>query len=151
MSRLSRYCLAAFLVALVGCEGTPVDPPKGLPHSLATPSCGPADESITAIYLAATPIESLEPPVPFMRVHFPASFAELRAGLVWRVSESYSAGGAWFYESTETGATATQGEVGITESTADVITGYVDFRFSNGSRIRGSFEARWQAREVFCG
>ena len=151
MSRLSQFCLVAFLVALVGCEGTPVDPPKGLPHALATPSCGPADEPITAIYLAAVPIGLLQPPVPFLQVHFPVSFAELRAGLVWRVSEAYTAGAAWLYENANTPVMANSGEVGITKSRADVITGYVDFRFSNGSRIRGSFEARWQARELFCG
>lgn len=151
MSRLSRYCLAACLVGLAGCDGTPVDPPTGLPHSLATPSCGPADEPIIAIYLAATPIESLQPPVPFLQVNFPASFSELRPGIEWRVSEGYSAGAAWLYEIADTPVMATSGEVEVTDSSASAITGFVDLRFSDGSRIRGRFEARWQPREMRCG
>jgi len=128
-----------------------VDPPSGLAHSLATPSCGPADEPFTAIYLAAVPIESLQPPVPYVQVHVPESFAGLRAGLKWTVGESFPGGSAWLYSSASSPVAANGGEVGITGASEDAVVGYVDLRFSNGSRIRGTFDARRQSRQLLCG
>jgi hypothetical protein len=139
-------------VLAAACGGEPLEPLDGLPHALATPSCGPADEAIVAIYLAAEPIESLQPAVPFVQVHIPASLSGLRAGQEWHVLDFPTRLTAWLYD--DNGTTfrlADRGEVGISEASSSEITGYVDLRFQGGTRIRGRFEADWQPRELLCG
>jgi hypothetical protein len=142
----------ALLGLLAACEQNPTEPPEGFPHALATPACGPVDQALVAIYLAAAPIESSQPAVPFVQITVPGPLTELRAGQNWSISEDYSQGTAWrFYGGTNAPITANQGDVAITEVSSTMIRGSVNLRFMDGSRIRGTFDAAWHPLVLFCG
>jgi hypothetical protein len=139
------------LTTLIACESAPVEPPKGLPHALATSSCGPTDEPGVAIYLSAGPVEVLQPLVPFVRVHVPALEFSVRAGQVWRVGTSGSEATGWLYRRADEPIIAYRGEIGFTETASSEVRGYVDLSFTNGTRIRGRFNAVWEPRPIVCG
>ena len=99
--------VVALLGLLAACDESPTEPPEGFPHALATPACGPVDQPLVAIYLAAAPIETSQPAVPFVQITVPGPLAELRAGQTWEITEDYSEGPAWrFYSGTNTPITA---------------------------------------------
>jgi hypothetical protein len=137
---------------LVGCgdDSAPTEPVSGLPHAAASNSCGPADGAAVVIYLASMPIESLQPVAPFLQVHIWRSITELGAGSVIPISESISDANAWFRGS-GVERQATGGEVGVTSRSATSLGGYVDLRFADGPRMRGTFTATWEPRAVLCG
>ena len=149
LRRSFRGLLACLLVACNN-EPAPLEPLRDLPHAAATNACGPADGAIVVVYLASTPIQSLQPSAPFVQVHIPKSFAELGAGSVFPISESLTDANAWFHGS-GVERTANGGEVGVTSTSATAMTGYVDLRFPDGVRIRGTFSATWEPQQVLCG
>jgi hypothetical protein len=46
---------------------------------------------------------------------------------------------------------ASHGEIGITAVDASDISGYVDLKFDDGTKLRGSFKARLTPRVMLCG
>ena len=136
---------------IVACdENAPLEPLAALAHASATPSCGPADGPATAIVLAST--AELPPVAPFIQVFVPRRFTESTPGDVFVVGEDFNEeASAWFHRSGVEMQSARRGEVGITALRGDQLTGYVDLVFPDGTRMRGSFTASWQAREIFCG
>jgi hypothetical protein len=142
--------LVACLSAGCGNESAPLAPLRALPHAVATNSCGPADGPLVVVYLASMPIESLQPVAPFVQVHIPKSFAELGAGSVFPISESFTDANAWFHGS-GVERTANGGEIGVTSTSATAMAGYVDLRFPDGVRLRGTFTANFQPRLMLCG
>jgi len=149
-----RFSIIApvLLGLLAACDKNPTEPPEGFPHALATPACGPVDQALVAIYLAATPIETSQPAVPFVQITVPGPLTELRAGQTWSITEDYSQGTAWrFYSGSNPPVTANQGDVSITQVSSTMIRGSVNLRFMDGTRIRGTYDAVWQPRQLFCG
>jgi hypothetical protein len=144
--------LTACLVAACSDGSEPTEPVSGLPHAAASNSCGPADGPAVVIYLASMPIESLQPVAPFLQIHIWRSITELDAGSVIRISESISDANASFHGSGVEMKTANDGEVGVTSKSTTVIAGYVDLRFPDGPRFRGTFSAAWEPRNLLlCG
>lgn len=143
--------LVIFLVAACN-ENSPLEPLTALPHAAATQSCGPADGPATLIYLASTPVELLQPSVPFIQVFVPRRFTESTPGDVFVVGEDFNEeASAWFHRSGVEMQSARRGEVGITALRGNQLTGYVDLVFPDGVRMRGSFTASWHSREILCG
>ena len=140
--------LLAALLASCSDDPAPVAPLQDFTYAMATPACGPADGPMVLIYLATSPFES-QPSAPFIQVHIPKSFDDVNAGAVFPVSESLSDANAWFRGS-GVERTANGGEVGVT-SKSTVLSGYIDLRFPDGYRLRGSFIASWVPRQMLCG
>ena len=137
---------------LLACgSDSPLEPLEGLPHALATNSCGPADASVVLVYIASQAIELPQPVAPYLQVHIPVSFGELARGDVFEVGESLEDANVWFYRSGLETRIATRGEVGVTHTDASAISGYVDLQFEDGATLRGSYTASWHPRQLFCG
>jgi len=148
-----KRSLPALLVCLAAAcsdESAPTEPVNGLPYAVATNSCGPADGAMVAIVLAAQPVEALQPVAPYVQIHIQGSFDALSAGAVFPISESYQDANAWFHGS-GVERTANGGEIGVTSRTSTAIAGYVDLRFPDGVRLRGTFSAAWEPRQLLCG
>jgi len=148
-----KRLIPTFLAGLIlGCsdDPAPLEPLRGLPYAVATPSCGPADGPAVLIYMASMPIESLQPVAPFVQVNIWRSITALDAGSVVPISESLSDAGAWFRGS-GIERTANGGEVGVTSKSATTVSGYIDLRFPDGFSLRGSFTATWTPRQMLCG
>ena len=151
MIKRSLLGFLACLSAACGDESVPTEPVPGLPNAVATNSCGPADGPAVAIYLAAQPVESLQPVAPYVQVNIQGSFNALGAGTVFRITESYQVASAWFHGSGVEVKIANDGEVGVTTKSATGLAGYVDLRFPDGLRLRGRFSANWEPRQMLCG
>lgn len=150
MIKRSLPALLLCLAAACSDDSAPTEPVNGLPYAVATNSCGPADGAMVAIYLAAQPVESLQPVAPYVQVHIHGSFADLAAGSVFQVSDSFQDANAWFHGS-GVERTANGGEIGVTSRTSTAIAGYVDLRFPDGARLRGTFSANWTPTQLLCG
>ena len=149
---MSRIPTLIAVVWLFACSSdSPLEPLDGLPHALATNSCGPTDAPIVLVYLASQPVDLQQPVSPFLQVHIPVSFTELTRDAVFEVGESFHDANAWFYRSGLETTTATRGEVGVSHVSAGAISGFVDLEFEDGTRLRGSFSASWQPRQLLCG
>lgn len=149
-----RKLILPLVTLLVGAchENSPLEPLAALPHAAATPSCGPADGPATLIYLASSPVELLQPSVPFIQVFVPGRFTESTPREVFDVGEDFNEeASAWFHRSGVELQSATRGVVGITAFRGNLLTGYVDLTFPDGVRMRGTFTASWQPREILCG
>jgi hypothetical protein len=151
MIKRSVPALLACLIAACGDASVPTEPVSGLEHAVATNSCGPADGPAVAIYLAAQPVESLQPVAPYVQVQIGESFTALAAGSVYQVSDFFMEANAWFHGSGVEMKIANDGEVGVTTKSSTALTGYVDLRFPDGLRFRGTFSANWEPRQVLCG
>ena len=149
LTRLKKLAIATSLSAMIaGCADT-TGPPKGLEFAAATFTCGPTDGPAIAIYLAPEPIESLNPPLPYVRLHVNRSLDQA-AGESWaRVGTDE--GGAWRHTPIPEVEFATVGGIRIDEVEADnTIRGRVDVDFPSG-RVVGEFRAEWFDRTVLCG
>ena len=149
---LKRVFLALSAMLAAGCSDNPVpsEPLSDLPFAVATNSCGPADGPVVAIYLASTRIESLQPSAPFISIRIPHSFETVGAGSKYQITELFTDASAFFHGS-GIERTANGGEVGITSKSSTTLTGYVDLRFADGPRMRGTFAATWQPTQFLCG
>jgi len=141
--------LCVCLAAACSDDSSPLAPLQDFTYAMATPACGPADGPMVLIYLATSAFES-QPVAPFIQVHIPKSFDDVDAGAVFPVSESFSDANAWFRGS-GVERTANGGEVGVTSKSTMVLSGYIDLRFPDGYRLRGSFIAKWVPRQMLCG
>ena len=150
MQRLLRLTIA--LCVLSACrDDTPFEPLSALPFAYATPSCGPTDAPIVAVYLAAQSFDLTQPVAPYIQIHLPSASSELKAGDVFRVRELFTQANAWFHGSGVETKAATSGEVGVTTFGAGTLSGYVDLEFPGGQTFRGTFSAAWQPRQLLCG
>jgi hypothetical protein len=150
VSSLSRLTIALCVLLACNDEG-PLEPLSEFPFALATPSCGPTDAPIVAIYLATQSFEVSQPVAPYVQVHVPTSSSQLKAGDVFEVNELFTAANAWFHGSGVETREADRGEIGVTAFSASTLSGYVDLEFNGGPRFRGTFVAAWQPRQLFCG
>ena len=151
MIKRSLPALLVCLAAACGDESAPTEPVSGLPHAVATNSCGPTDGPAVLIYLAAQPVESQQPVAPYVQVQIWESFTALAAGSVFQVSDFFMQANASFHGSGVETKSANDGEVGVTSRTSTAIAGYVDLRFPDRVRLRGTFSAAWEPRQILCG
>ena len=150
MSKVSSVALVICLFGACNSEA-PFKPLSDLPFAYATPSCGPTDAPIVAVYLATQSFELGQPVAPYVQVHIPSASSQLKAGDKFQVRELFTEANAWFHGSGVETKTASGGEVGVTAFRENVLSGYVDLQFDGGPAFRGSFMATWQPRQLLCG
>lgn len=150
---LPRLGLCALSVATAcGLDGIP-GPPLGFDHAASAQACGPTDGPAVAIYLAGSPVESLDPSPPYLQVAVWQSLHDL-AERSWSVAGAEAQGGAWFYSTNDDFELATSGHVVVNAVRSDsTIEGSVTLRFPTAGRVTGSFRAPWRYREPdwYCG
>jgi hypothetical protein len=148
--RLSAVCILSLLSAGCGSGGI-LGSAEGFEYAAATAACGPTDGPAVAIYLAATPVHSLEPSAPYVRIYVPQPLDRLTEQ-VWTLGGSGSDAQAVYYSSASEYEVATSGRVRVSSVASDgTLEGTADLRFSEAGRIRGEFHAAWITREVLCG
>lgn len=149
-----RRLATAWMIAVVPLACTPSGipgPPSGLTHAAARPSCGPADGPAIEIYLTPTPLESSEPPTPYVRVYIWQSLEQL-ADRPWVVGGDSPSAAAWHHSTARDYVVATSGVVRVNAVRADkAIEGSADLRFGSDRRVRGGFRAVWLPRAMLCG
>jgi hypothetical protein len=127
-----------------------LEPPAGLSHAAATQDCGPTDGPAVAIYLAPAPVESLEPPAPYVRISVWQPLERL-VGRSWVVGGGEPDGSAAFHPTAADFELATSGRVVNAVAPDNAVEGSVDLRFPSAGRVRGGFRAVWLSRAVLCG
>jgi hypothetical protein len=126
-------------------------PPGGFAHAAATRFCGPTDGPAVAIYLSPVPVESLQPPTPYVRVAVWQPLERL-AGGSWLVAIGDTAAAAWYFTAPGDFAVATSGQVTVDLVEPDTtLQGSVDLRFPSAGRVTRSFRAAWISRAPLCG
>ncbi|MDQ3697208.1 MAG: hypothetical protein M3373_04185 [Gemmatimonadota bacterium] len=149
MSGSNLLKLSTILAFAVACssDGT-VGPPTGMAHAAATRECGPAGGPAVAIYLTRAPVESLEPPPPYVRIVVWHALETLE-GRSWLVGGRDASG--WFFSAANDFEFATSGRVTVNDVDADsTIHGSADLRFPNAGRVTGGFRAEWISRAQLC-
>lgn len=122
-----------------------------LAYATATPACGPTDGPAVSIYLSPAPVESFEPPAPYVRLSVWQP-PERLAGRSWELAGDGSEGGAWYFTTARDFEVATGGSVRIGSVSRDnTIEGVVDVTFPGTGRIRREFRAVWVPRSLMCG
>ena len=124
-------------------------------HAVAAAACGPADGPAVAIYLSSTPVESLEPSAPHVRIAVWQPLERLR-GRSWSLAPDRGEGGAWLHRTAQDFEIATSGTVTVNAVTPDsTVEGSVDVTFPGARRYRSSFRAVWrshpESRPLLCG
>ena len=148
--RLVASWVVAVLAAACASDGMP-GPTAGLTHAAATRACGPTDGPAVAIYLAAAPVESLEPATPYVRIYVWQP-PERLAGRSWVLAGGEPEGAAWLHSTAKDYEVATSGRVTVNAVAADsTIEGVADLTFPRGGRVRAGFRAAWLSRTVLCG
>jgi hypothetical protein len=146
---IGSWAIVVFPVACAS-DGIP-GPPAGLAHAAATSACGPADGPAVTIYLSHAPVESLEPPAPYVRIYIWQPLDRL-AGRSWVVAGDEAEGSAWLHPVARDNEVATSGRVRVNVVTSDnTIEGLADLTFPSAGRVRGGFRAVWLPRTVLCG
>ena len=136
-------CLAA--IAACGLFDSETD----LPHAAAMAGCGPTDGPATVIVLSREPIESAQPPFPYVSVMILESVSDL-SPRTWDITTS-TGPGVWYAEGPGQYESAISGRVTVTsvDSTYD-LEGVVQLWFPSQS-VAAAFSARWLERAVLCG
>jgi hypothetical protein len=138
---------ALVLAATVGCGL--FDPEPRLSHAAAMAGCGPADGPATVILLAHEPIESAQPPFPYMSVMILESVSAL-SPRTWDIT-SNTGPGVWYAVAPGQFESATSGRVTVTRvDNTYRVEGSVQLRFPSRS-VATAFSARWLERAVLCG
>lgn len=148
-SSMKVVVIAAIVTTLVvGCSDT-FGPPVGLTYAAATSTCGPTDGPAIAIYLAPEPIESINPALPYVRLHVNRSLDEAAQESWARVGTDEA--GAWRHTPIPEVEFATVGGIRIDEvESGNTIRGRVNVVFPSG-QVVGEFRAEWFDRTVVCG
>lgn len=120
-------------------------------YAAATGACGPTDGPAVAIYLAPTPVDSLEPSPPYVRINIlqPPERLTERA---WVIGGSEPDGSAAYYSSASEYEIATSGRVRVRSVASDgTVTGVADLSFPTSGHLHREFQAAWTARYWMCG
>ena len=143
-------CLAA-LLALACLSDSTLRPPGRFHYAAAARACGPADGPAVGIYLATVPVESLAPPVPYIRIAVWQPVDRL-AGGSWLIAAGDTSADAWYYTAPSQFEVATGGHVRVKVVLADTtIEGSVDVTFPGAGRVTGGFRSAWFAGAPLCG
>lgn len=144
--------IAALIAAATGCGDGIAAPPAGLPHSVATRSCGPTDGPAVAIYLTRIPMDEVSPPPsPSVVISILAPVTQIE-GRGWDVSQDSQTGSAVWIDNANAFQSASYGGVIIRAVLADTtIEGSVDLVFPDAGRVRGGFRAKWISSSFRCG
>jgi hypothetical protein len=150
LPRLTSLLMVAVVAA--ACDSDSIEPPFGLGYAAATLECvGPLSESGVAIYLANAPVESAEPPEPYVRLIIREPLLERLSGRTWVVAGSEAHAAARGFSTTGEFEVATRGTVTVNSVAADnTIEGWADLTFPRAGRLGGNFQARWLPRVQLC-
>ena len=137
-----RWSSFSVLVVFAMACSDGIGPSIGFTHAAATFACGTADGPAVAIYLSPSPVTSLEPSGPYVRIYIDRAAEEV-GGKTWPIDDS-SPIGAWFHASANNSETATSGYVITSSVSADkTIEGTVDLTFPDAGHVHGDFQAEW--------
>ena len=121
------------------------------PSAAITPACGPTDGPAVMLYVATTPVTSLEPSPPYFRVAIWQPLAELE-GHSWSVASGDDGAQGWHYTNATEFEVATSGTVRVDNvSNAQTVEGFLDVSFPGAGRLRTKFQAHWIPRSILCG
>jgi len=149
--RVSRLLSLVLCVLLPGCAAKKVTaPPTGFEHAVVTAACSPTDGPAIAIYLAGSPIDSLEPAPPYIRLGIWQAEDQILAQ-DWPVTGAGAAAEAWYYKSASAPEAATAGAIHITDINVDSsVDGSVNLTFPTAGAVSGTYKATWLSRQVAC-
>jgi hypothetical protein len=152
MSRLDLVSLSTILAVAAACGPDVIPgPPVGFAHAAATPACGPTDGPAIWIYLAPSPVDSVNPPAPYVRIAVGQPLDRV-AGRSWPVAAGDGSAAAWFFSGGNDFRIATGGRVTINVvDTTSTIRGSADLMFPTIGRIWGGFRATWISGAPLCG
>lgn len=150
LARLLLCWLAA--LPLLACTSEPtITHADVFDYAAARRQCGPADGPAVSVYLAAAPIESLEPSPPYVRIDVWQTLEQI-AGRSWNLTATSEEGGALYFRTATDHETVTSGHLTVTGVAEDnTITGSVDVVFPTAGRIRTEFSAPWIPSSMLCG
>lgn len=153
--------VVCLLLAALGCSGQaePSEPPTGFEYAYAGPSCAPWDGFAVSLVLRGAPL------APGDSVIEAGDPAQLRLALYPRTTGTGPSGlrpgtyrwpdqpevavGAWCAAGSCT--TMPSGRITVREVAADGrFRGTVELRLLDGKSLRGSFDAEWRPRRMFC-
>jgi hypothetical protein len=140
------------LVVAAACDSDGIEPPSGSWNAAATMECiGPLSESGVAIYLADAPVESPEPPAPYVRIIIREDMLERLSARTYVLAGSRAEGAAWSFSTGTNPEIATSGTVTVNSVAPDnTIEGWADLTFPSRGRVGGNFQARWFPRVQYC-
>lgn len=146
------FTLSALVCLVPACGSDPVAARvEDLVHAVATRQCGPADGPAVSIYLAAAPVQSLEPSPPYVRLDIWRPVERL-TDRPWSLGATGEDGGAVFYPGAAGYEVATGGRVRVTGVAADnTLTGSAEVDFPTIGRVQQDFAATWIATTMLCG
>ena len=125
------------------------DSEADLSHAAAMASCGPTDGPATVIVLARDPIESAQPPFPYVSVMILESVSDL-SPRTWDITTN-TGPGVWYAVGPDDYQSATSGRVTVTSiDSTNRIEGFVQLGFP-ARFITTAFSAPWLERAVLCG
>ena len=120
-----------------------------LSHAAAMASCGPTDGPATVIVLAHEPIESAQPPFPYVSVMILGSVSDL-SPRTWDITTN-TGPGVWYAVGPNQFESATSGRVTVTSiDSTNRIEGFVQLGFPSRF-VATAFSAQWLERAVLCG
>jgi hypothetical protein len=122
-----------------------------LAYAAAAGSCGPTDGPAVAIYLSPTPVGSLEPSAPYVRINVLQPLDRL-TDRTWVLGGDEPDGGAVYYSGAGEYEVAEGGWIGVSSVASDsTLTGFALLRFPTSGLIRREFHAAWIPRTMLCG
>lgn len=139
--------------AIAGC-GDVITSPDVFPDATAVRTCGPTDGPAVIIQLARDSIQSVGGPRPAINLFLWRGIGDI-AGRSFRMEPNSNDGFAsqvWLPATPPTIFESLTGTVEIRRVEPDsTIVGFVDVRFTDGTRFARSFSARWQSVRTVCG
>lgn len=143
----TKAFLLASLAAITACGL--FDSEADLSHAAAMASCGPTDGPATLIVLAHEPIESAQPPFPYVSVMILEAVSDL-SPRTWDITTS-TAPGVWYAAGPDDYQSATSGRVTVTSiDSTNRVDGFVQLGFP-ARFVATAFSAPWLERAVLCG
>lgn len=150
------------ILALLGCFALPepAAPPEGLGFAYAAPSCAPWDGYAVSLVLRRSPLVPGDSAIeagdfPQLRLAlYPrqtgsAGLSGLRPGTYRWPAAPEVAIGAWC-DATQCTPSPT-GRITVREAARDGrLTGAIELLLQDGRTLRGSFDAEWRPRRMFC-
>jgi hypothetical protein len=140
---------AILMVAACSSDDIPGSP-AGLPYAAATPTCGPTDGPAVAIYLSPSPVTSLDPAIPYVRIAVWQPLDRLRER-TWTLGEGAATAG--YFTTQNEFETASSGSVTVTTIDSDsTVRGSAVFTFPTRGTVTGGFRAHWlPVATLLCG
>ena len=146
-NRSATFLSFALSLVCAGCDL--LDSGPRFSYAAATNDCGPADGPAVSIYLAAVPLQALQPPTPYVRLIVWQPVGRL-AGRSWSLGAGEAA--AVRAESNDATDWATSGNVIVEAVDADnTVRGSAELWFPDATKLTVTYAAVWIPSTTFCG